>query len=181
MPTIRLFDFRLFAIRPATLFLALATAVLMALPARAAEPTAESVDELLRVTKAEAMVDAMVGQLETAMRAGMQQAVAGQRLSDRQQGVLDAAPREFAQVLREELAWAKIRPIYIGIYRESFTQAEIDGMLAFYNSPVGQAFVAKMPAVLQRSSQLMQVLAAPMAEKMRGAMERAIAQARSPG
>lgn len=167
--------------RLSTLLMAGATAALLCLPAQAAEPTAESVEELLRVTQSESMVEALYGQFEGGMRAGMQQAVAGQRLSEKQQSILDNAPREFAAVLREELAWAKIKPVYVGIYRESFTQEEIDGMLAFYKSPVGQAFVRKMPQVMQRSSQVMQVLAAPMAEKMRAAMERAVAQARSAG
>lgn len=164
-----------------TLALTWATAALLCLPARAAEPTAESVEELLRVTQSEAMLETLYGQFEGGMRAGMQQAVAGQRLSEKQQSILDNAPREFASVLREELAWAKVKPIYVGIYRESFTQEEIDGMLAFYKSPVGQAFVRKMPQVMQRSGQVMQVLSAPMVEKMRAAMERAVAQARSAG
>ncbi len=167
--------------RLSSVALTLATAALLCLPARATEPTAESVEELLRVTQPESMLETIYGQFESGMRAGMQQAVAGQRLSDKQQSILDNAPREFAAVLREELSWARIQGIYVGIYRESFTQEEIDGMLVFYKSPVGQAFVRKMPQVTQRSGQVMQVLAAPMAEKMRAAMERAVAHARSAG
>jgi uncharacterized protein len=128
-----------------------------------------------------ALIEQMYGQFESAMRAGMKQAVAGQRLTDKQQALLERAPAEFAAVLRQELAWDKIRPIQVGIDRETFTQDEINGLIAFYESPVGKAFIDKMPAVMQRSTQLMQVLAAPMADKMRAAMESALAQARSAG
>lgn len=43
-----------------------------------------------------------------------------------------------------------MEPIQIPIYRETFEQAEIDGLIAFYGSPVGQAFVNKMPTVSQK-------------------------------
>lgn len=161
--------------------LALSLACLLPPSAWAAEPSAASVEKLMEVTKTEALVEQMYGNFETAMRAGMQQAVAGRRLTDQQQAIINEAPREFAAVLREELSWAKIKPLYVGIYRESFTQEEIDGMLAFYATPVGQATIEKMPQVMTRSMQLMQVMAAPMAEKMRGAMQRAIEKAQSAG
>jgi len=167
------------------LLLALMSIGVLAFPARAAEPTplptAQSVEELLTVTRTEAQIQLMYEQFEAGMRAGMQQAVAGQRLTEKQQGFIDAAPKEFIEVMKAELSWDKVKPIFVGVYRENFTQAEIDGMLAFYNSPVGQAFVTKMPAVVQRSSQAMQVLAAPMAEKMRAAMQRALEKAQSAG
>lgn len=165
----------------AALITATCLAMLPVHAARAAEPTAETVEKLLVVTKSQVMVEQMHSYLEGAMRAGMQQALAGQPLSDRQRALLDLAPTEFAAVLRQELSWDKVRPIQVGIYRETFTQDEINGLIAFYESPLGKAFVDKMPALMQRSNQLMQVLAAPMAEKMRAAMERAIAEARSPG
>jgi hypothetical protein len=161
--------------------LALSLAWLLPHAAWAAEPTAESVEKLMEVTKTEALVEQMYGNFETAMRAGMQQAVAGQRLTDKQQAIINEAPREFAAVLREELSWAKIKPLYVGIYRESFTQEEIDGMLAFYATPVGRATIEKMPQVMTRSMQLMQVMAAPMAGKMREVMQRAIEKAQSAG
>lgn len=160
---------------------ALATStLLLALPAHAAEPSAESVDKLLVVTKSQALVEQMYGHMESAMRAGMQQALGGRRLTDRQQALVERAPAEFAAVMRQELSWEKIKPIQAGIYRETFTQEEINGLIAFYESPLGRSFIDKMPVVMQRSNQLMQALTAPMMDKMRAAMERAVAEAQAP-
>ena len=39
----------------------------------------------------------------------------------------------------------------VPIYVEEYTEAEIDAMLAFYQTPEGRSVVAKMPTVLQRS------------------------------
>jgi hypothetical protein len=160
---------------------ALAWSAAWPLAARASEPTADSVQQLLAVTKTEALMDQMYGHFEQAMRAGMQQAMAGKRLTAQQQAIVDAAPAEFAAVMREEFSWAKLQPLYVGIYRESFTQDEIDGMLAFYATPAGRAVIDKMPQVMARSMQLMQVMAAPVTEKMRAAMQRAIEKAQSAG
>ena len=72
-----------------------------------------------------------------------------------------------------------MRPVYIQIYQESFTQEEIDGMIAFYQSPAGAAFVRKMPVVMEKSMRIMQVRIAPMMERMKAVMAQSIAEARA--
>jgi uncharacterized protein len=42
------------------------------------------------------------------------------------------------------------------VYADTFTQKEIDGMTAFYASPVGHAVIQKMPLVLTNSMAEMQ-------------------------
>ncbi len=44
----------------------------------------------------------------------------------------------------------KAMPEVAKIYADVYTEEEIDGILAFYNSPAVEAFVQKMPEVLQR-------------------------------
>lgn len=100
-------------------------------------------------------------------------------MSAEQQRVVDATRAKLVQVLREELSWDKLRPVYVQIYQETFTQEEIDGLIAFYNSPAGAAFVEKMPVVMQRSMSIMQSRTAPMMEKMKAAMQQAIAEAKA--
>ncbi|TLY66677.1 MAG: DUF2059 domain-containing protein [Gammaproteobacteria bacterium] len=39
----------------------------------------------------------------------------------------------------------------IEVYRDTFTQHEIDGMLKFYRSEAGQAAINKLPTVTQES------------------------------
>lgn len=40
------------------------------------------------------------------------------------------------------------------IYMESYTEEDIDGILAFYNSPVGKKMIAETPAITQKSMQI---------------------------
>ena len=64
------------------------------------------------------------------------------------------------------LNWDALLPMYLRIYRESFTQDELDGMTAFYKTPAGQAVVRKMPVVMQRVFGEMQVMLKPMQERI---------------
>ena len=124
-------------------------ALFVSVIAYATPPSPESVESLMAVTKAESMVDSMYSAMEQMMVQGMQQAVQGQSLSAEQQRLLDALPAKFIAVMRDEMNWQKMKPLYIQLYQDTFEQEEVDGMLAFYASPAGQAVVNKMPLVLQ--------------------------------
>jgi hypothetical protein len=147
-------------------------------PCRAAPPTEESIGTLLTITKSEALLESIFGNLEQAMRQGVVQAVAGKSLSAEQQRYLEAVPKRFVGAMREELSWESLKPMYIEIYRDSFTQEEVDGLISFYQSPVGMAFVNKMPVVMQKSMVSMQSRLQPMVEKMKTAMRQALEEAK---
>jgi len=142
-------------------------------------PSDASLQTLLAVTKTEAILEGAFANIEQAMRQSMAAAVQKERLSPQQLRILETAPAKFTQVLREEMSWPKMRPIYIQIYQESFTQEEIDGMIAFYQSPVGVAFVQKMPVVMEKSMTIMQSRMAPMMERMKAVMAQSIAEAKA--
>jgi hypothetical protein len=90
------------------------------------------------------------------MHDAMKQALAGQTVTAEQQKIMDQTAVEMAAVLKQEMRWEEFEPLMIAVYKKSFTQKEMDGMLAFYKSDVGQSIVAKMPQVMQNSMQLMQ-------------------------
>ena len=145
----------------------------------ATTPSADSIEALLAATRVEKLGDTMLANIDQMMRQSMAASARGQQLSAEQQRVVDATRAKLVQVLREELSWDKLRPVYVQIYQETFTQEEIDGLIAFYNSPAGAAFVEKMPVVMQRSMSIMQSRTAPMMEKMKAAMQQAIAEAKA--
>ena len=151
---------------------------LVAANAWAEPPTPESVETLLAATRAESMMNSMYAMVEQSMRGGLRQSLQGQTLTDEQQRVLDAVPGRFIAVMREEFNWPKMKPLYVQLYRETFDQAEIDGLIAFYRSPAGQAFVDKMPIVMQKSMAISQAQLQTFLPKMRAAMEQAMADAK---
>ena len=164
------------ALRRPLLCLALAATAALA---HAEPPTAESIEALLVATKSEAIMESVNANMENNLRQGMAQTMAGKKITPQLQRFLDNAPRQFAEAMREELSWATLKPLYVQLYQESFTQEEVDGLIAFYRSPAGEALTNKMPIVAQKTMQLVQSRVAPMMEKMRIVTAKAMAEAQS--
>jgi hypothetical protein len=157
----------------------LAIAVLLAsFGVQAAPASQESVEKLLSVTKSEAMMDSLYSGMDQVMRQSIEQSLQGKTITAEQRRALDAVPGKFVAVMREEMSWQKMKPQFISLYRDTFEQEEVDGMLAFYASPAGQALINKMPVVMQKSLALSQSLLQSVLPKMRVAMEEAMREAK---
>ena len=65
---------------------------------------------------------------------------------------------QLMDLLTKELSWDKMKEAYITLYAETFTQEELEGIIAFYKSPAGEAYVRKQPQLMQRSMELSQKL-----------------------
>lgn len=150
----------------------------MGLSAHAAPPTDASIATLLSVTQSDKMVETMYANMEQMIRQGMQQATTGKPLTDEQKRVMELAPARIAKLMREEITWASMEPMIVKVYRESFDQTEVDGLIAFYQSPVGQSFVAKMPMVMQRSMEASQAQMQAFMPKLQAAMRDVMREAR---
>lgn len=134
--------------------------------ANAAVPSEQSIKQLLTVTDSRKLVDRMTGEMEGMMKGAMQQALKGQTISPKQQKIIDDMQSKTLAVLKQELNWDVLEPMYLKIYAESFTQEEIDGILAFYATPAGQALIQKMPSVMQKSTEEMQKRMASLMQKL---------------
>ena len=147
-------------------------------PAIAAEPPANeaSVRELLTITQSQKLVDGTMGQVDAMMQRSMEQALAGQALSADQQKIMDNMRTKMIALFRENMKWETLEPMFIDIYKHSFTQKEVDGMLDFYKSEPGQAVIAKMPLVMQNTMQAMQGRMAVMLPKLQQLQQDAIAE-----
>lgn len=162
--------------------LTLATLTLCSLASNAAPASDESIRTLFQVMKAEALMDSVYANMELAMRQFMAQAMGGKSLSDEQRRIMSLAPQRMSEVIRSELSWAKMEPMQVSVYRETFEQPEIDGLIEFYRSPVGQAFVNKMPTVTQKGAVAMQGYMQQVMPRIKAAMDEILKEARlAPG
>jgi hypothetical protein len=55
------------------------------------------------------------------------------------------------KLIQEELTWASMQPEFVAAYAATFTEDELRGLIAFYQSPVGRTFVAKTPELTERT------------------------------
>jgi uncharacterized protein len=139
-----------------------------------------SVREMLAVTEARKLIDGMFPQIEAMMKNSMQQALNGQTLSAEQQksalALADKMSTKMMALMRDEMSWDKLEPLYLSVYQKTFTQEEVDGMLAFYKTPAGTAMIKKMPVVLAQTMSAMQQKMGPMMQKIQQAVQETVAE-----
>jgi uncharacterized protein len=137
----------------------------------AAPPSDASIEQMLKAAHTEEMLDQMMTQMTSGMEQGMQQALKGQTPTAAQKAKMDDFRKKLSALMHEELSFAKMKDVYMQVYRETFTQDEVNNILAFYNSPAGKAFVEKMPAAMQKSATLAQARMGPLLQKIQALAE----------
>lgn len=145
----------------------------------AAPASLQSVEELLTVTRASAMIDTVYGNMEQVMRQGALQGMQGRAVTPEQQRVLDSVIPRMVALMRQEFNWETMKPQYIQLYRDTFEQDEVDGLIAFYKTPAGQAYVDKLPVVLLKSIAISQSMMRSVMPKVMAEVKNAVAEAKA--
>jgi hypothetical protein len=133
---------------------------------QAAPPSDQSIDQLLQLTKVAKLMDSVFDQMDGMIKTSLQQATKGKPLSADEQAIMDKQQAKMVSIMKEELSWDKMKDLYIQAYRETFSQEEINGLIAFYRTPVGQSFVSKQPELMKRSLTIMQQRMGPMMQRI---------------
>jgi uncharacterized protein len=135
----------------------------------AQEPTKEAkIDRILALTKAESLTDQVFAQMK-ALMASMMPPDATEKQRARAQE-LDA---KLLDLVKSRMGWDKMRPEYVRMYSETFSDGEIDGMLTFYQSPAGRAMLEKMPLLISKSMALAQSRMAGITQEIQRLVEEA--------
>ena len=125
---------------PLALTLAVATR-----PAAAQQPAGDAshraaVQRLMEVTRVREMTE---GNIDSVL--------AGQL---RQMPQLAAHAGLLREFYREQMAWKVLEPEYTRVYLEVFTEPEVRELIAFYQTPLGQKMLTKMPLLMAKSNEL---------------------------
>ncbi len=139
-------------------------------------PNEASIKQLLEVAQAHKLVDSMMAQMDAFVKNAMQQATQGQSVSPQIQKNIDRRQSELMNILKEELAWEKLEPLYIRVYQQSFSQDEVNGLVAFYKTPTGQALINKMPVVMQNTFNELQQRMTPMMQRIQRMQQDVVAE-----
>jgi hypothetical protein len=142
--------------------------------ANAAAPTPQSIKQLLILTQAEKILDAIKPQMTAMIKSSMDQALKNQKPSAEARKVLDDYVDESMAIMNTELTMERLKPLYVQTYASYFTQEEIDGMIAFYQSPTGKSMITKTPQLMQGLMTGMQPLMVPMTEKIQAAAQKMV-------
>lgn len=146
----------------------------------AAPPSDSSLERLLDVTGAQNLTQSMRKQFDNMMGPMFDQAINAKNLTPEKRKEAERFLKIFSakvsKIMDEEMAWDRLKGDYMQIYRESFSQKEVNDLIAFYESPTGRAFVQKMPIVMQKSMVLMRQRLGPMVQKIQQAAQETAAE-----
>jgi hypothetical protein len=119
------------------------------------------IERILELTQSESTVsksfDQVVGMMTNQMKTMMP------NQTPEQLARMQALQTKLMDLMKSRLSWAKIHPEYVRIYNKIYSDEEIDGMLAFYESPAGRGFIEKTPMLTQ---EILKVTQAQMGDLM---------------
>lgn len=121
-----------------------------------------AVEKLLLLMNQDRLVEQMFPQMKQFIFEQMQQ----QDIPADQYPKLEKYFNQMFDIMQEELSWEKMKDDYIQIYTAVYTEEEINELIAFYESPIGQKMTAKMPQLVQESMQVSQKFVQNMMPKI---------------
>jgi len=135
--------------RLSRLLLAAGLALASALPALAAPPSDSDINRLLAASRAQNMLDSMLPQMEAMQAQQFAQLTANQQLDAEQKARVQRIQQRTSQTMREALSWSQMRPMYVELYKQSFSKEDVLAMAEFYESAAGQSLLDKTPTLMQ--------------------------------
>lgn len=110
--------------------------------------TRDTIEQFLTVTEARQMLELAYQQMDQ-----MQQRASAGQPAD----ALSKKHREqVQQLLKAELSWDNLQEPLIALYGTVFSDAELQDIISFYQSPAGQKFLKRQPELMQNTMQMMQ-------------------------
>ena len=148
-----------------------ASLALCAASAFAAPPSDADIERLLKVSRAESMLNAILPQMEALQRQQFDQLTAGKPLSAEQKAEVDRIQSRTNEIVRASLAWEEMRPLYVDVYKKTFTSEEVKAMAKFYESPAGKSLLDKTPLLMQNLMLAIQQKMIPMLEALQAELK----------
>ena len=86
--------------------------------------------------------------------------------------------RKVEELLRESSSWKVVEPEFVKLYSDTYSEEELDGILAFYHSPAGQAMLAKAPELTEKSIEISRRRMAALTPKIQQLVDQFMAEMR---
>ncbi|MEP6908219.1 MAG: DUF2059 domain-containing protein [Pseudoxanthomonas sp.] len=143
-----------------------ACVALCSVTALAAPPSDADIERLLKASRAESMLNAILPQMEEMQRQQFAQITAGKDLTAEQKTEVDRIQARTSEIVRKTLAWDQMRPLYVDVYKKTFTSEDVKSISKFYESPAGRNLLDKTPALMQNLMVAIQQKVIPMIEEL---------------
>lgn len=146
-----------------------------------AKPTEDSIRQLLEITQVKKVLQAASDQLDTMFDGMVKKQLEGENFTSEQQQAIEARRKAAEAMVKDLLSWDSMERLYLKVYQETFTQAEVDGMIAFYSTATGRAVIAKLPLATKNTMSEMQQRMQQMIPKLQQMAKETAEQVKAQG
>lgn len=147
-------------------FLSVLALLALAVPVLAAEPTDADIDRLLKASRAESTLAAVLPQMEAVQQQEFDKHFAGKELTEEQKAEVARIQAKTNEIVRKALSWEEMRPVYLDVYKKTYTREDVRAITKFYESAAGQRMLEKNPALMQNIMSAVQARMVPMLEEL---------------
>jgi hypothetical protein len=114
----------------------------------ASAPSDSSVERLVALSITSDMISAMQRSIEATELRVVEQALSTAGLGDKVRPLADELKPKIIDDLRSEFSEENLRAVYCSAYKATYSQQEIDSIVAFLETPAGKAYLAKKSALI---------------------------------
>jgi hypothetical protein len=114
-------------------------------------PTTDSVKEFMRVMHFEELIAGLMEKVTVSVRTSMA-TIQTNQFNAEQDRLFNEFKTKAIEVIGYEYGWARFEPRLVIVTQASYSQQDIDALIAFYRSEVGAAIVRQLPEVMQSFS-----------------------------
>ena len=124
----------------------------LAIPARADDASKrEKIHQMFALVHLDQTIQQLTDTQMKQVTAITKQLSGSQKLPPETQAKLDDFQKRVFDLVSSELSWSKLEPEYTDLYMQTYTEQELDDIIAFYRSPSGASMIAKQPELLSKS------------------------------
>lgn len=136
----------------------LAFGCLFSVTAYAETPSSTSIEQLINITDSKQQYEQELQYSEQSYNDMMQQLIDSQKnyLAKKDQEKFKTLQKEMLALMMKESQWEHIKPTMIQIFQEVYTQEEVNSMIEYYKTPIGQSILKKMPLVTEKNNAFLQ-------------------------
>lgn len=148
--------------------LSCAAALLFSLQAQAEPATRATIEKFLQVTEAANMMDQAYQNMDQMTT----QMLPSSGLDTKRDKQIQQDMQEMNALVRAELSWDKLEEPLIALYGSVFSEAELQDIIAFYQSDAGQKMLKRQPELMQGTMVMMQEQMQTMMPKVKALSEK---------
>jgi hypothetical protein len=131
-----------------------------------APPSDSSIQELTALSRSQELFKGMKPQMDAMVSSSIKEASQGQTITPERQAVLDRMREKMVAAYDDVFNAQAMQILMLRVYQATYTQDEVDGLIAFYKTRAGQALINKSPLMMQNMMDEMRQLMRPMTQRI---------------